>query len=204
MYSFAAHPQTVTRSATGALPYLATRPVTLSGFSGAPDTLREMVDAAQGDRGERSVVLRALVEEITAGIWPKDYVGEILAIRNFAAEHIRYINDPQHVELVKSPQTIAEEFFERGIAVGDCDDIGCFISSSHLQLGRNCQIVAVGFGPAGHYTHVFERCQEPRTGVWVICDPVAGTREREMARRATTWQIWSLDEPPSRGAVEER
>ena len=188
--------------ATSGVPYLATRPYTLSGFEGAEDTLRAMVEAAQSERGEKSMVVRSLVDEIVAELHPKDYLGEIVVIRNWVIEHIRYLNDPLHVELLKDPQTLVEEYLERGIAVGDCDDMACTISTMHLLLGRDCQLVAVGFAAPGEFSHVFERAREPRSGAWIICDPVAGTREREMAGRATTWQIWSLDELPSHGPIE--
>jgi hypothetical protein len=173
----------------------------LSGFTGASDTLRAMVEAAQGERGEKSMLVRGLVDEIVAEIQPKDYAGEIVAIRNWATENIRYSNDPLHVELVKDPQTLAEEYLQRGIAVGDCDDLACFIGTCHLLVGRDAQFVAVGFGAPGQFSHVFERVREPRTGQWIICDPVAGSREREMASRVTTYEIWSLDELPNAGPV---
>ena len=191
------------RGGLGDLPYLATRPVELSGFDGAPDTLRAMVRAAQGPRGEQSMVVRSVVDDIVAGLQPKDYAGEIVAVRNWVAENVRYTNDPIHVELVKSPQTIVEEYLARGVATGDCDDIACITGAMHLQLGRNCQLMPVGFGATGHYSHVFERCQEPRTGAWIVCDPVAGTHERNMLGRISTYQIWSLDEYPEHGPIEE-
>jgi hypothetical protein len=187
---------------TSPIPYLAQRPYTLSGFTGAPDTLREMVKAAQGDRGERSLLVRAVVEDIIAGLAPKDYFAEILAVRYWVTAHIRYANDPSHVELVKDPETILTEQMRRGVAIGDCDDIACLIGTMHLCLGRDAQFVAVGFAEAGGLSHVFERVREPRTGAWIICDPVAGSREREMATRVTTWEVWSTDEPPERGPIE--
>jgi hypothetical protein len=188
----------------GAVSFPVDRPMMLSGFTGAPDTLRAMVEAAQGPRGEKSLVVRSMVEQIVQGLQPKDYVGEILAIRNWVAEYVRYVNDPQHVELVKDPQALVEEYLRDGVAHGDCDCMACCIGSMHLCLGRDAQFLPVGFGQPGHYSHVFERCMEPRTKTWIICDPVAGTREREMASRITTYQIWSLDELPDHGPVEER
>ena len=187
---------------TSPTPYLAQRPYTLSGFTGAPDTLQKMVKAAQGDRGERSMLVRATVEDIVAGLAPKDYLGEILAVRYWVTTHVRYANDPVHVELIKAPETILGEQLSRGIAVGDCDDIACLMGTMHLCLGREVQFVAVGFGEPGGLSHVFERAREPRTGAWIICDPVAGTREREMACRVTTWEVWSGDEPPEHGPIE--
>jgi hypothetical protein len=160
-----------------------------------------MVSAAQGDRGERSMVVRGLLDELVAQMQPKDYAGEVVAVRNWVAEFIRYSNDPLHVELVKSPQTLVEEVMQRGVGVGDCDDLACLIATLCLQLGRDCQFIPCGFDEPGHYSHVFVRVQEPRTRQWIVCDPVAGTGERQMCERIKTYQIWSLDEPPDYGPI---
>jgi hypothetical protein len=186
-----------------AAPFVDARPSTLSGFSGAPDTLVAMIQAAQGPRGEQSIVVRTLLDNILSRMAPKDYAGEIVAVRNWVAEHVRYMNDPLHVEMVKTPQTMVEEYQQRGVAQGDCDDIACMIGTLHLCLGREAQLLPVGFGAPGHLSHVFERCKEPRTNQWIVCDPVAGTREREMLEKITTYQIWSLDELPDHGPLEE-
>lgn len=187
----------------GNIPELAGRKPQLSGFTGAPDTLRAMIEAAQGLRGEKSMVVRYLVDQVVRNIHPKDYAGEIVAIRNWAATFLRYTNDPLHVELVKDPERLVEEFYQHQLAVADCDEIATWIATAALQVGRHSQFVAVGFGESGTYTHVFARVLEPRTNNWIVCDPVAGTAEREMLSRVRTYQIWSLDELPTHGPVEE-
>jgi hypothetical protein len=169
-------------------------PTTISGFTGAPDTLDAMVQAAHGDRGERSMLVRSMTEEITKGLVPKDYLGEIVAIRNWVAQYVRYMNDPLHVELVKDPERLIEEYLARGVAVADCDEIACLIATMALQIGRVCEYVVAGFGAPGHYSHVFVRVLEPKSGKWIVCDPVAGTNERQMLGRITTYETRSLDE----------
>lgn len=169
-------------------------PATLSGFTGAPDTVRAMVRQAQGARGEKSMLVRSVVERITSGLQPKDYLGEIVAVRNWVAENVRYLNDPLHVELVKDPQRLVEEVMAWGKASADCDEIACLIGTMCLQLGRIVEFVIVGFGAPGSYSHVFCRVLEPKSGKWIVCDPVAGTGERGMLQRVTTYKTWSLDE----------
>ena len=169
-------------------------PHTLSGFSGSPDTLRAMVRAAQGPRGEKSLLVRSMAEQVTRELQPKDYLGEIVAIRNWVAEYLRYANDPLHVELVKDPQRLVEEIVAHGYAVGDCDDGAALIATMCLQLGRDAQFIVAGFGEPGHFSHVFCRALEPKSGQWIVCDPVAGTNERQMLERITTYEVWSLDE----------
>ena len=180
-------------------------PFQLSGFRGAPTTLEAMVAAAQGPRGEQSMLVRSVQEEVVSRVAAKDYLGEILAIRNWATEHVRYTNDPLHVELVKDPQRMCEEILSRGkgnifdpraVAVGDCDDIAVLIGTMCLQIGRVCEYVAVGFGEKGHYSHVFVRVKEPKSDTWIVCDPVAGTDEVAMLSRVKHHWFVSLDEPP--------
>ena len=161
-----------------------------------------MVQVAQGDRGERSLLVRSITEEVIGDLWPKDYLGEILAVCHWVAEHVVYMNDPLHVELVKDPQRLCEEIKARGKARGDCDDIAVLIATMCMQLGRQAQFVVAGFGEQGNYTHVFAQVQDPRTKEWIVCDPVAGTDVASMLRRITTYQIWSCDELPSHGPVK--
>jgi len=170
-------------------------PTQFSGFSGSPDTLKAMVRAVHGPRGEQSILVRSVTEQIVSGLQPKDYLGEIRAVRNWVAENVRYLNDPLHVELIKDPQRIIEEVRDRGYGSGDCDDIACLECTMWLQLGRIAEFVVAGFGAAGHYSHVFGRAKEPKSGQWIVGDPVAGTDERTMLERITTYETWSLDEP---------
>lgn len=179
------------------MPSLAANPPHhLSGFHGHPDTLREMVRAAQGPRGEQSLLVRRMTEEIVRRVQPKDYLGEILAIRYWVTEFVRYTNDPLHVELVRDPQALIEEIIRHGVVTADCDEIAELIATMCLQLGRVAEFVVVGFGDAGVYSHVFARVKEPRSAQWIVTDPVAGTDERGMLDRVTTFYTVSLDEPP--------
>jgi hypothetical protein len=155
-----------------------------------------MVAAVQGPRGEQSLLVRQATEDVVRQVQPKDYLGEILAIRYWVTEKVKYVNDPLHVELVKDPQRLVEEILAHGTAIGDCDDIATLIACMCLQVGRVAEFVVAGFGEPGAYSHVFARAQEPRSGQWIVVDPVAGTDERGMLDRVTTFYVTSCDEPP--------
>lgn len=175
-------------------------PVRLGPFGGAVDTLNSMARAALGERGERSVKVRQFTEDIVREIWPKDYLGEILAVRNVfvqpsplrrGAPLFRYTNDPLHVEWVKDPERLITELTEQGNAVADCDEIVCLAGTCCLQLGREVEWVALGFG-GDQLTHVGLRVREPKSGTWIWMDGVAGPKEREAAERATDRKFMSL------------
>jgi hypothetical protein len=163
-------------------------------FTGSSDTLEQMRRHVWGERGEKSPIVRQMTEEVVAGIWPKDYLSEIIAIRNFNASHLRYTNDPLHVEYIKDPERLVTEIRLQGHALADCDEIAELIATMALQIGRVAEFVVVGFGAPGEYSHVFARVKEPKSGRMIVCDPVAGTDERTMLSRVTTFEIWSLDE----------
>jgi hypothetical protein len=81
---------------------------------------------------------------------------------------------------------------EHDVTVSQCDDISTLMGCLCRQLGRETEIVIVGFGRQGSYSHVFVRVKEPKSGTWIVLDPVAGTDEASMLRRVTTHQIWKL------------
>jgi hypothetical protein len=170
-------------------------------FNGAEDTLKSMARAALGDRGERSATVRGFTEWVVRGVEPKDYLGEVLAIRNVFVQRspwtpwlplIRYTNDPRHVEVVKDPQRMVEEIAQFGCAVADCDEIVCLAATMCLQVGREVEFVAVGFGE-GQLSHVGLRVREPKSNAWVWLDAVAGPKERQAAATASKKVFWSLD-----------
>lgn len=174
------------------LPLADRPPQTVRAFHGPADTIGAMRRAALGPRGEQSAVVHSLKNSIVRDLEPKDYLSEILAVRFFCAERVRYSNDALHVEQVQDPERLADQIIQYGRAVGDCDDGATFIATLCLQLGREAQFVTVGFGPPGHYTHVFTRVKEPKSGKWIVCDPVAGPNESTMLRRVTTFKIWEI------------
>lgn len=177
----------------GALPIADSPPTTIAPFRGPADTVHKMIEQLRGPRGVQSTLVRSLKDHIVRELQPKDYLSEILAVRNFVAERCRYSNDALIVEQIQDPERLAQQIVTYGKAVGDCDDITNLIACLTLQLGRETELVIVGFGPPGQYTHIFARAKEPRSGQWIILDPVAGTNEDKMQRRVTTYQVWKID-----------
>jgi hypothetical protein len=156
---------------------------------------------ALGDRGERSPKVRQLTEMVTRHVYPKDYLGEILAVRNCFLQPsprdpslalFRYLNDPRHVEWIKDPQRQVEEIEELGSTSVDCDELTVTAAAMLLQLGREVELVALGYAP-NELTHVGCRVKEPKSDTWIWIDPVAGPKERESAEDAQEVLYWSLD-----------
>lgn len=180
----------------GAPPRTRTRP-----FLGPEDTLVAMAKIAHGPRGEQSPLVHVFQSWVTRDLAPKDYLSEILAVRNVLVQPspwrpghplFRYQNDPTHVELIKDPQRLVEEINATGSCDGDCDDATLLAATLCLHMGREVELVALGFGTDRELTHVACRVREPKTNAWIWVDPIAGPREAESAARATTKLFHSL------------
>ena len=165
-------------------------PVTFAPFTGPRTTISEMNRALNGQLGERSVRVRSFTESVVRGLQPKDYLSEIVAIRYAVAEKVRYLNDPLTTEWVKDPERLVEEIETTGSAAADCDEIALLTATMLRQVGRDVDYVTVGFGLPGNHSHVFTRVREPKSGVYIVCDPVAGTEEDRMLTRVTSHKIW--------------
>jgi len=175
-----------------ALAIASTQPTTVRPFHGPADTINLMVQMTVGPRGEQSTLVRSLKDHIVRDCQPKDYFGEILAVRNFVAEKVKYSNDAVAVEQVQDPERMCQEIVSFGKAVADCDEIALLIATLCRQLGREAAYVTVGFGKPNSFAHVFAIVQEPKSKKWIICDPVAGTDEASMLARVTTFKIWGI------------
>jgi len=184
------------RSFLGTPPNATVRP-----FKGPEDTLDLMAKHALGPRGEQSMLVRAFTDEVVRNVWPKDYLGEILAIRNVFVQPspwkkgvalFRYTNDPRHVEMVKDPERIVTEIQEHGTCLLDCDDSAMMAATMAMQVGREVELVALGFAP-GQLSHVGVRVREPKSSRWIWLDGVAGPREAEAAGRAKELLMRSLN-----------
>jgi hypothetical protein len=66
----------------------------VGGFRGARDTLKLMADMALGDTGERSMLVRHFTLWVLRDVAPKDYLGEILAIRNVFVQPSPWVKCP--------------------------------------------------------------------------------------------------------------
>lgn len=180
----------------GALPQATVKP-----YRGPRATLEKMAEHILGDHGERSMLVRQFTEWVVRGVRGKDYLGQILAVRNCLVAPspwlpgvplFNYANDPRHVELIKTPDKMVREILEHGAAVVDCDEVTCMGATMLCQIGREVELVAMGFAP-GALSHVAFRCKEPKSERWILCDGVAGPREKEAAGKAKELMVYSLD-----------
>jgi len=164
-------------------------------FRGAATTITAIRDAALSS--QQNFAVRQLAELICEGIRSKDYLSEYLAIHNFVWGLTRYMRDPRTIELVKDPGVVCEELLEGGRPQLDCDDLTALELALLLSIGAQARIVTLAFQNLFYkgerqYTHVLIEAREPRSGAWIVCDPVAGVATRNMLKRAVAAKIWMV------------
>lgn len=180
----------------------ASKRIVVESFRGAPHTVQHIKTAALEAQTDYQV--RLLAEDVCGHLDSKDYLSEILAVYYWVLGNVRYMNDPRTVELVRSPAEILRRIraAARKLREGwrpslDCDDKVALLVALFLIMGREVQIVTVAFKHFYHrgkrqYQHVLIRVREPRTGNWIILDPVAAEDSAQMKSRIVAVKIWPV------------
>jgi hypothetical protein len=164
-------------------------------YRGAPQTIDVMRKAALVSQSK--MVVRRLAEQVCQSLDSKDYVSEYLALYNFLLQRTRYMRDPRTVELVRAPYIVAEEILAGGRPSLDCDDLSAMLGALILAVGGTVRFVTVAFRNAFYngkrqYSHVFTQALEPRTGLWIVLDPVAAEKTKEMIDRVKAAAVWPV------------
>ncbi len=132
-------------------------------------TVRVMKQLA--NQGKKNLEVRRLVEEICQGIAQGDYTSEVLAIYYWYCQNIRYLRDPDGVEMVKTADQIIKT------RAADCDEATVLLAAMCMAAGNPCDLVVVGFRP-GSLSHVYCAVRTPYGRM--ILDPVANRVTDEM------------------------
>lgn len=144
---------------------------------------------------QNKLVTRRFVEWACQHVASKDYLSEYLAIHNALLSRCRYMRDPRTVELVKAPYLVFDEILQGGTPSIDCDDYAACEEAAIMSVGGSAQLVTVAFRDQFYdgrrqYSHVFARALEPRTQTWLVLDPVAANKTREMLAKVKAAAIW--------------
>ena len=101
------------------------------------------------------------------------------------------------VELVRKPERVITELESGKTPSLDCDDMVTFQAALLLALGREVRIITIAFQRAVYkgqvqYSHVYLQAREPRSGQWLVLDPVAAEDTAQMLKRGVEIKIWPL------------
>lgn len=164
-------------------------------YRGAPQTVALIREAAL--HAQNNYAVRQLAEKICGQLRAKDYLSEILAISHFVESHTRYMRDPATVELVRDPALVASQLLSGETPQLDCDDMSALLAALLMAAGCRVRLVTVAFRNAFHknqrqYSHIYVEAQEPRTGTWIVVDPVAGPNTKQMLARGKAFKHWNI------------
>lgn len=102
--------------------------------------------------------------QLTAGLAPKDWCGEVLAVFDFVQNDIRYQWDVTQTETLAGAPQILEQ------GAGDCDDKVILLGALLESIGHPTQIFAMGFAP-GSLSHVILLTSSLDGSTWWPLDP---------------------------------
>lgn len=92
--------------------------------------------------------IRALAESLVADLPGKDYAAEVRRVFYYVRDSIRYTQDVNDVETLKTPLATVET------RQGDCDDKSTLLAALLESLGHPSRFVAIGFEPE-NFAHVY-------------------------------------------------
>lgn len=146
---------------------------------------------------QNNLAIRQLAEQACSRLDSKDYTSEYIALYNLLLQKCRYMRDPRTVELVRAPYLVAQEILQGGRPNLDCDDLTAFLGALILAVGGSVRFVTVAFRNAFYngqrqYSHVFAQALEPRSGLWIVLDPVAAEKTGEMMTKVRAAAVWPV------------
>jgi transglutaminase-like putative cysteine protease len=107
------------------------------GVAGTRATLKAMARYVKEYKKNPTINLLAL--DLTRGLPSYDYLGEVTRLQNFVRDEIRYVQDVDGVETLRTPLVTLD------YQAGDCDDKATLLCSLLATIGHACQFIAIGF-----------------------------------------------------------
>ena len=133
------------------------------GSLGTAQTIYRMQDMVT--LGKREPKIRALVGQLVKNCSPKDYWCYAEQAFLFCRDKIKYVYDPNGVELIENPVRILE------MGLADCDSIVILLASLLENMGFPCRFVTIKADKLrpDEFSHVFLEVKLPKRG-WISAD----------------------------------
>jgi Transglutaminase-like superfamily len=133
------------------------------GTSQTIDKIRKLVHEGMTDQLVNRTAI-AIVQQ--AGVQQFNFTGEIQAIYNWVAAHVRFVRDVFGVETLRTAREILST------RAGDCDDINAVLLPSLLMtVGAHVRLVTIASDPRdpNTFTHIYCEVELPN-GQWLPID----------------------------------
>ena len=136
--------------------------------------MQQLVEASYLDP-----VVRETATDIVRYATPRDYPGIARRIRNYLAEHIRFLRDPDGKEASYTPRLMLQSIKDYGIANVDCDDAAVLAATLGRSIGLQARFVLLGFlKPDNPLAHVYTELAGPGPlATWIEQDVTRSQRE---------------------------
>lgn len=118
-----------------------------NGDDGTVQTLRYMREIARASLISNAQEVRGTALGCVRHLRSRDWTGEVVNLGEWVRDNIRYVMDPDDIELVQTPQKTLE------YGQGDCDDQSTLLAALLLSLNHPAKFCAMGY--AGEpFSHV--------------------------------------------------
>lgn len=142
------------------------------GDAGAVATVNEMARLILD--GSTSPIVRRAAVAIASTVAPRDYAGQLAAIRRWVAQHVSFLRDPEGTELLHTPDLLVRSILANGMIHVDCDDVAILASAIGKSIGLLARIVTVAFQDP-------QRTPAPYAHTWAeLSSPIDSPRWVEM------------------------
>ena len=124
---------------------------------------------------KHELLVRQKTEQILSGIPERNWKAEINQIYGYVKTNIRYMQDIDNVETVKTPRKMIEEIINRGQSFGDCDDHTLLLGALLVNAGYQIQIsiIVSTWNTTNDYNHIYLLVNIPMTSQWLALDATA-------------------------------
>lgn len=126
-----------------------------NGARGNLKTVDYMIKIARKVSGHPEV--RQLAENILSYYNTKDmyYLDESIAIGDYVKKFVRYVRDPNGIEMLTDPLTMIDKL-KRNEAKGDCDDMALLIATLLLSIGVQPYYAIVKYNKSSRgFNHIY-------------------------------------------------
>jgi hypothetical protein len=134
------------------------------GYSGTLKTVEHITRLIKQGAKDFHVRQTAIDILLRRGVRPKDYVGEIKALFEWAQQNVRYTKDTFRVEVLHSARRMLE------LRAGDCDDLAILLGAMLESIGHPVRLVLTGPDPLKPelFSHIY--LEVFHKGRWIPLD----------------------------------
>jgi Transglutaminase-like superfamily len=133
--------------------------------------------------GAVSPVVRRQAVTIASKVNERDYAGQIVAIRSWLQDHVKFLRDPDGQELLHEAALLVASIQQHGDVHMDCDDVAILGGALGSSIGLLARIVTVSYhdpriAGASPFAHTWAELASPVDSPrWVELDTTRAVQQ---------------------------